>query len=252
MTGTSQTPRGLNRRPRILAFALLVALGGCTANGDFGEVRPELVRDDIHDWVGRDAIAVPPAAQSHFDLTDDERQLRDLSYPLIEPPYERQKPYSVLGEYGFTGADRGGPFDRTRYAAILLSDRYRSPAARYEQLNDDIRNDIERLPQFVETAVRVIDIDRKRRLSLGYVSSLSAQERADAHRRIRENALIVSLVQGKLMQRISAYRFALERLVIATPSPQAVEVERALNRLQAMVTQYRGGPPWRRPDIAAR
>ena len=35
-----------------------------------------------------------------FPLTDEERQLRDLAYPLIEPPYDRQRWYSVLGEYG--------------------------------------------------------------------------------------------------------------------------------------------------------
>ncbi len=29
--------------------------------------------------------------------------LRDLAYPLIEPPYERQRWYSVLNEYGFRG-----------------------------------------------------------------------------------------------------------------------------------------------------
>jgi hypothetical protein len=28
---------------------------------------------------------------SKFDLTDDERALRDLGYPLIEAPYDRQR-----------------------------------------------------------------------------------------------------------------------------------------------------------------
>jgi hypothetical protein len=77
-------------RRRACALTVLSLLGGCT-NGDFGEVRPSLVRDDIHDWVAYDAIAGQSTWPSRFDLTDDERQLRDLAYPLIEPPYNRQQ-----------------------------------------------------------------------------------------------------------------------------------------------------------------
>ena len=71
--------------------AALALLAGCGINGDFGEVNRTLVRDDIHDWVGRDDTPDHPDAPSSFELTDDERQLRDLAFPLIEPPYNRQK-----------------------------------------------------------------------------------------------------------------------------------------------------------------
>src|SRR3984957_10676158 len=91
-------------RRRILAFAALSMLGGCgTPNGDFGEVQPYLVRDDIHDWVGPYATGSVP---SKFELTDDERALRDLSYPLIEAPYQRQQWFSVVAEYGGIKPDR--------------------------------------------------------------------------------------------------------------------------------------------------
>jgi len=113
-------------RRALLALAALTLLGGC-ANGDFGEVRADLVRDDMHDWVGRAAVAGAP---SDFALTDDERTLRDLAYPLIEPPYDRNKWYSVLGEYGVIGAGWRGSFDRTAYTTRLLTSRYRSPSAR--------------------------------------------------------------------------------------------------------------------------
>ena len=64
-------------------------------------------------------------------------------------------------------------------------------------------------------------------------------------RRMRENASIVTLVRAKLTQRAGSYRFALERMVIMTPSPQAVEVERAINQMQALIARYRSpAPPW--------
>ena len=222
-------------------------LAGC-ANGDFGEVNQTLVRDDIHDWIGRDNVAGKPISPSSFQLTDDERALRDLAYPLIEPPYDRQQWYSVAGEYGLIRRTPREAANRTAYLAHLLATPDRSPVARYAQLVDDIRNDSTRLPQFFETAGRVIDIDQKRRKSLAYVSSLGESERRNALNRIRENARVVALVRTSLMQRVASYRFALERLVIMTPSSQAVETERTLNRLQAQVAHYRTvlPPTWAR------
>ena len=151
-------------RCRLFALAALPLLAGC-AGGDFGEISPTFVRDDMHDWLSLDAIAGRPTLPSSFELTDDERQLRDLSYPLIEQPFNRQQWYSVAGEYGVIGADHRGAFDRSDYASHLMSSRVRSPLARYARLNDDIRNDVTRLPQFFETAARVLDIDQKRQKS---------------------------------------------------------------------------------------
>ena len=263
-------------RRRVMAFAALSLLAGCgTPNGDFGEVRPTLVRDGMHDWVGPYATGSVP---SKFELTDDERALRDLAYPLVDPPYDRQQWYSVAGEYGLYRPARGPAFDRTAYAKWLLSGdgpsplaRYsaklegarhdvttflspheRSPSVRYARLMDDVRNDMTQLPQFFETAGRVLDIDQKRRKSLTFVSALSPAERNNAELRMRENASIVALVREKLAQRASSYRFALERLVITTPSGQAVDVERAINEMQALIARYRHpAPTWVREQNLA-
>jgi hypothetical protein len=238
----------------VAALSMAAMLAACAPNGDFGAVRPMLVSDGMPDWLGRDAAAGPPTWPSSFELTDDERQLRDLAFALIEQPYDRQQWFSVGREYGAIGHDHRGPFDRTRYAGRLFESGYRSPSARYSQIMDDIRNDITRLPQFFETATRVVDIDQKRRKSLGYISDLSPAERANALARIRENIALISLVGEKLAQRVASYRFALERLVITTPLPQAAEVERVLNQLQAQVARYRTRPTptWvREPSLAA-
>jgi hypothetical protein len=229
-------------RRRVMVFAVLALLGGCgTINGDFGEVRPTLVRDDIHDWVGPYASARAP---SKFELTDDERQLRDLAYPLIEPPYNRQQWYSIAGEYGVVRPARWA-FDRTTYAKRLLASHHHSPSSHYSQLSDDVRNDSTRMPQFFETAWRVFDIDQKRQKSLVYVSAISPTELTNARLRMHENESIVALVRAKLTERESSYRFALERLVIKTPSQQAVEVEHAIDQMQAEIERYRHpAPTW--------
>jgi hypothetical protein len=232
------------------AFVALLSLAGCGMQGDFGELNRTLVREEIHDWVGRDDKLGRPISPSSFELTDDERQLRDLAFPLIEPPYMRQNFDQVGREYGLI---RSKAIDHTAYHNHLMSVNNRSPSARYAQLTDDIRNDIARMPQFFETASRVIDIDQKRRKSLAYVKGLDDVERKDALNRIRENARVIGEVRASLAQRTASYRFALERLVISVPSPQAVDTERALNQMQAELARYRSAPAptWQRePSLA--
>lgn len=237
-----------NSRPRarlrpiwrhgVFAFAALSLLAGC-ANGDFKEIKPYLVRDDIHDWVGRDAVIGTNGRESDFQLTDDERQLRDLAFPLIQESYDRHQWYSIAAEYGLIERTQRERFDRTDYATRLFAERDSSPAARYAKLIDDIRDDTTRLPQFFETATRVVDIDRKRRQSLAFISGLSEHERREALQRNHVNSAIVALVQARLSQRVASYHFALERLVLMTPSSEAAQVELALKHLQAQIERYR-------------
>jgi hypothetical protein len=267
--------RALMWRRHVFVAAIVSLLGGCgSPNGDFGRVQPHLTSDSIHDWIG--PFASGAKKESTFDLTDDERQLRDLAYPLIDPPYDRQQWYAVAGEYGLYRPERAfdraayanwlltgdGPSPLARYepklekarheATLFLSEHDRSPSSRYARLMDDVRNDTTSLPQFFETATRVLDIDQKRQKSLTYVS-VSPTERANANLRMRENSAIVALVRDKLAQRLAAYRYALERLVVTSPYSQAVDVERAVDRLKADIERYRApAPSWTRgPSLAS-
>jgi hypothetical protein len=223
-------------RRRTHAACGLVAsllLGGC-ANGDFGRLKPSLVSDDIHAWVGRQAAREVGYRPSNADLTDDERHLRDLAYPLIEPPYDRERRDTLLLEYGIAR-------NRERYTERLLGRSYRSASSRYSQLIDDIRSDGTRLIQVVWTARRVLDMESKRHKSLAYISDLSEAERKNAQRRIAENALIIAWVHRSLHERAAAYRHVLERAVVETPSPMAVETEHALTLLRQQIAEAKLG-----------
>src|SRR3954464_10589393 len=100
-----------------IVLAGMLVLGGCVTNGDFGRGRPQLLHDDIHECVGRDAARAVGGQPSAFPLTDDERRLRDLAFPLIDPPYDRNRFDSVWREYGL-GRDPSRyavPFNRAAY-----------------------------------------------------------------------------------------------------------------------------------------
>jgi hypothetical protein len=236
--------RHARRLLRLLAalsvLALHAALSGCALNGDFGRVRPELVSDDMHAWVGVEAARAHGIPASTYPLTDDERQLRDLAYPLIEPPYERNRWFSVLNEYGLNRRFQPDWYvcDVFAYGNLLMSKPFRSATARYNQLDDDIRNDVVRMDPFFTVARRVIDIDIRREKSLAHVTAIPEGADANARARIAENALIVAWVQQSLADRAESYRLALERLVVATPTPMAVEVERSIMLMRQKIAQY--------------
>src|ERR1700736_782300 len=190
----------------VMPLALGVMLGGCSG-GDFGRTRPDFRSDDMHRWIGGEATASIGLPASQFQLTDNERQLRDLAYPLIEPPHSRPAWKSVFGDYKpIPSPWRQTPaFDRTAYGRQLIDEPHRSHTSRYANLMDDVRDDLTRFEPFFANAVRVIELDRKRDASLAHISELSAPERADAVSRMQENSLIVQWVQQCLEQRISSY-----------------------------------------------
>lgn len=227
---------------RALSFTSLLglhaALAGCALNGDFGRVRPELVSDDMHAWVGaaaRKPFGVPP---SIYPFTDEERLLRDYAYQLIEPPYERNKWYAVLNEYGLSRKFQPDwyAFDVSAYSRLLMARPYRSATARYVRLNDDIRNDVTRSEPFFIVARRVLDTDQRRLATQANVT-VAEEAPGSAAARIAENALIIAWVQQSLTDKSASYRYALERLVIATPAPMSAEVERSIALLMQRIAE---------------
>ena len=218
--------------------ALLLLLGsllGACSGGDFGRTREDMRSDDMHRWVGLEATSSVGLRPSQFQLSDDERQLRDLAYPLIEPPHSRPAWKSVFGDYTPIASPwRQQPmFDRTAYGRALINEPHRSHSSRYAQLIEDVRDDTSRFELFYASAVKVLDLDRRRHASLAHISELSLRENADAVARMQENSLIVQWVQQCLEQRVSSYRWALERLVLQAPDTIAADADRLIGELAA-------------------
>jgi hypothetical protein len=232
--------RGAPFAARLAVLACAVLLSGCALNGDFGRARDDLVSDHMHDWVGRDAVGSIGEKPSKFPLTDDERRLRDLGFALIQPAYDRNRWYSVLQDYGFDQGKYAPPFDPAAYWVRLDAAYRRSEASSYAQIAADARNDVVRLDPFFGIAARVTDMDAKRAQSLTYVAGstgLSAAEVANARRRNDENVAVVAWVCHSLRERAVSYRFALDRLVVRMPSPDAADAERSINLLQTRAGQ---------------
>jgi hypothetical protein len=228
-----QVPR---RRPLGQPVVLLVALilSGCTSIGDLGLVQQPAVADNIHAWVGQEAALHAGGPISLANLTEDERTLRDLAFPLIEPSYDRRRWDAVVFEYGEKRDFRRNLWvvNLEAYYAHLMAVNYRSTAARYNHLNDDVRDDVVRIPPFFDMAHRVIEADRRRQAAMDVLPDISPAERFNALARVAENNLVIAWVQTSLAQRCASYRFALNRLMVSEPESLVMTVDTSLMLLQ--------------------
>jgi hypothetical protein len=67
---------------RYFAPVLLLLAGGmlgACSGGDFGRTREDFRNDDMHRWIGLEATSSVALRPSQFQLTDEERQLRDVA-----------------------------------------------------------------------------------------------------------------------------------------------------------------------------
>lgn len=216
---------------RGLAGAALSFLAGCSVAGDLGRSQ-HFATGEVAVLPGNQPGYAPRIVASAFPLTDDERQLRALARNLLAPPYDPGWPLIGAIDGGRGDVSSALSYNGEAYAGRLIDGHYRSAAARYARLIDDTRSDFTRVDPFFALGRRVADLDHKRERSLAHVSMLSQDDLANAHRRVRENMLLMSEVHRTLQQRAAMYRFALERLVIALPSPMAVEAERMRAELE--------------------
>jgi hypothetical protein len=229
----------------IAAALVLLALPSCSSLGDLGYVEQPAVADNIHAWVGQEAAARAGAPISLANLTEDERTLRDLAFPLIQPVYTRGRWDQVVYDYGRKREFQRSLWivDPTLYYINLIAFNFRSSAGRYNRLNDDIRNDIVMMGPFFYTGHRVIEADRKRQATMALIPDVSPPERFNALARVSENNLVIAWVQESLAQRAAGYRFALNRLAVSEPEDIATNVDISLTLMRQQIVSNQLVPP---------
>jgi hypothetical protein len=232
-----------------MAALALLALPGCSSLGDLGYVQQPAVADNIHAWVGQEAAARAGASISLANLTEDERTLRDLAFPLIEPAYDRDRWDAVVYEYGQKREFQRNLWivDPSAYYRELLAADYRSTAGRYNRLNDDIRNDVVRIGPFFYIAHRVIEADRKRQATMALIPDVSPPERFNALARVSENNLTIAWWSSRW--RSDARVTVLHSIVWRSPS---LKIWRPMSTSRSRCCSSKSPPTnWSRPQRLA-
>jgi hypothetical protein len=236
-------------------LALLAAPSGPAVAGDLGRSDPSIFDKIGSLWIGDfdrpkpslldgllpKQLTLGPVTRVPGDpLTDAEEELRNRAYELIRLPQRRDEWNVILKSARVAKALPVSLlwFDRKAYGNVLVGLPFRSEAGRYGRLLDDVGIDIALIGPFLAVACWVIDMDVKRERSLAYVDGLTEWERDDALGRITENRMVIDWVRHSLAERHWSYRYAAERLVIASPSPAAIEVERMIERFRLRIAGF--------------
>lgn len=229
------------RIPVVLAALLGAALGASQANaesvGDYGRPAESAFVDRFLPWLNGGSLDFTRRTVSAAPYTDDEIMLRNQAYGILLPPELRERSRLTLAGVDFVElwnliAASKPAFDVRSYGDSLVARSYRSHEARYARLVDDIRADMGLAGPFFATAHRVMDADSVRERSFFYVSRIRADNIDLGRKRIGENRLLIAEVYRRFRERIASYRYALETLLVLTPSPAAVQAERALYLLE--------------------
>ena len=231
-------------RPAVPVILLAALLAACARpTGDFGRARPSPLHDEILPAIGdnlaRDHRLEPV---STFNLTDIERELRDRAWTFQRAPHTDDWRTDIEVEWQRTrlSAPVDSTFDPRRYHALLASDRYVSSEGRWGRVILDIEADAMMVPAFCAVAAQVRRMDVERLAAAGRQATADEAFRADAAARVWENAEVTAWAYRALVFRLAAYRFAIDRLQVETPSGQLLAANRAHAALAA--TRCREAP----------
>lgn len=218
-----------------------LALAACAQTGDFGRPKPNVLNDAVYPAAGAALAYARKEPVSLYRLTDNERQMRDYGWGVVMPPLEGQQRDRILTELRRTRilpANRAR-LERASYVRTLIATDYRSSRARYAKLKDDIVQDTLRIEPFFSTASLVVRDDRAREKALAEVPEVTPSERENATARIEENRLMVAWARESFDERLDAYAFALDRLMLETPDPYSNEVASAIDSFAAVLKSLR-------------
>lgn len=222
-----------------LLLVLAAALAGCAREtGDFGRAKPNTWNDRILTFAGDETARWGRGELvSDFNRTDREGTLRDRSWSIVRAPHAEDWFGHLLVE---SQRNRLLPEIDSRFApgayhARLRKDPYVSSEARWNRLITDMITDAELVEPFWAEARRVRNDDQSRLAAADGRHDLGAEELRDAYARIDENARVVDWVWRALRFRLAAYRMAIDRMAVETPSDRLGEARHAWRAFEAAI-----------------
>lgn len=192
----------------------------------------------VAEWDRREVV-------SDFNSTDREGALRDRAWALVSAPHVRDwfgatavelERTRILPEIDYA-------FDPKGYYNYLRRDPFVSSETRWNRLVADMRTDTTLIGPFWGEARRVRDDDAQRLRALDQRRGGAPEELRNAYARIDENARVVDWVWRAMRLRVVAYRDAIDRMMVETPSQRRGEAEAAWIELRSAIGRAEAGMP---------
>lgn len=221
-----------------IALALPLVLAACgRETGDFGRAAHTPWNDQIRPAIG-DALARNRGELvSDFNGTDREGTLRDRAWALVRAPHTADWFGETLVEAQRTRImpEIDSRFDPAGYYGYLRKPTFVSSEARWNKAIMDMRADAGLVGPFWAEARHVRDDDKLRLTAVDGRPDVKPEELKNAYARIDENARVVDWTWRALRFRLRAYRMAIDRMMVETPSDRIWEANRAWAALRAAI-----------------
>lgn len=215
-----------------LLAAWLPLLAACAQEGDFGRPRAG-AWNSLVETTGTLSARERGESAALLPLTDDERLLRDRAWRFLMPAAPGQAFHDVLGNLSRTRVLPPGLLvrDVAAYFDGLAAVPARSQVSLYRRLAEDAGADARLIPAFAATAAVVVAADGRRLAGLPFARTLDDWDVRQAAMRVAENRCLIAWMRLETGARVGRYRYALEHLFAALPSPDGVGAERAIASL---------------------
>lgn len=222
---------------RLVAVASALTLAGCAQSGDFGRQRPNVISDHLLPIAGIASTALTGEGTSYFDYTDDERTLRNLGWSLVVPTHAEDWIGRTSAQ--LQSAEIARRLDLhlspSMYSLLLSTARYRSSDVRYARIMDDAAKDMAAIVPYAVYARRVRLADEQRLRAADALPDIHPVEYEATIGRVAQNERQIAWVKRALLFRLYSYRYAVDRLMIQTPSRLAGQTIERLNLLEETI-----------------
>jgi hypothetical protein len=231
-------------RGLMLIAPLLLLLAACARPvGDLGRVDPDYLHDTVMPAIGKARAEGQGVPRSRFNRTDQETEMLDRIWRFLVAPRTADWFASTAAELQRTGIT--GPTDtRFRldgYYRWLHDTAYQSSSVRYATLAADVEADLATLPPTFKAICAVEEVDRERAVAAAEIGGLAAGTDAEVAARKSENLAAISWFTRALGFRYRAYSYALDHLLVETPSPAGRRADHLLADMQMWVHEAEAG-----------
>lgn len=177
---------------------------------------------------------------SHFNIADEEREMRDRVWRFLVAPHAHDWFYDTVVELQRTriAGAVDHRFEPARYYRWLRQTGFSSSTTRYRAVADHIVADLATVPETFRAICAVLELDRQRQAASAGLGGRHAQ---DVRARHLENQSHISWFVRALRYRYEAYSLALDNLLVETPDRGAIAVDGKLGRLAVEVERAERG-----------
>jgi hypothetical protein len=228
----------------LVLVAPLLLLAGCARPvGDLGRAAPDYLHDTAMPAAGDLRARAQGVPRSSFNRTDQEAGMLDRIWRFLVAPRTAQWFASTAAELQRTGIT--GPtdsqFKEDGYYRWLHGTAYQSSTVRYATLAADVEADLATIPDTFKAICAVREVDRERAVAAAEISGLPAGTPAEVAARKSENEAAISWFTRALGFRFRAYSYALDQLLVETPSPAGQRADHLLADMEIWVHEAEAG-----------